>query len=96
MQYHDTLRLMVLSVRTRLREGHPDFAVTADSWPAFLFPNARSNAENIEAGLFRSAIMLKVFVPNRLTFQRLIYHFRLLSLFLPPPHLRRTLSARKM
>ena len=48
------------SVRTQIRDGHPDFIVTADSWPAFLYPNARGNVDNIELGLFRSAILLKV------------------------------------
>ena len=48
------------SVRTHIRDGHPDFIVTADSWPAFLYPNAKGDVDNIELGLFRSAILLKV------------------------------------
>lgn len=49
------------SIRKNIRDGHPDFIVTADSWPAFLYPNARSHADgDVEHGLFRSAILLKV------------------------------------
>lgn len=47
-------------VRTQIRDGHQDFIVTADSWPAFLYPNTKGNIDNIELGLFRSAILLKV------------------------------------
>ena len=52
--------LTLVRVRNHIRDGHQDFIVTADSWPAFLYPNARGNVENIEVGLFRSAILLKV------------------------------------
>jgi hypothetical protein len=48
------------SVRSLIREGHPDFVVTANSWPAFLYPKANCDIHNIEQGLFRSAILLKV------------------------------------
>jgi hypothetical protein len=51
---------MCLRVRTHIREGHPDFIVTADSWPAFLYPHAEGDIDNVEHGLFRSAILLKV------------------------------------
>jgi hypothetical protein len=40
-------------VRTHVREGHPDFIVTADSWPAFLYPYAEGDLDNVERGLFR-------------------------------------------
>ena len=58
-------------VRTGIREGHPDFIVTADSWPSFLFPNAQGSIANIEAGLFRSAILLKVCVVDFSVFRSL-------------------------
>jgi hypothetical protein len=47
-------------VHTQIRDGHQDFIVTADSWPAFLYPNTKGNIDNIELGLFRNAILLKV------------------------------------
>lgn len=50
------------SVRKNIREGHPEFVITADSWPAFLYPHAGShNNGDVEQGLFRSAILLKVY-----------------------------------
>jgi hypothetical protein len=56
------LTKMCLRVRTHVHEGHPDFIVTADSWPAFLYPYAEGDLDNVERGLFRSAILLKVCV----------------------------------
>lgn len=47
-------------VRQHIRNGHEDFVVTADSWPAFLFPHGQADPEDIEKGLFRSAVILKV------------------------------------
>jgi hypothetical protein len=34
--------------------------VTADSWPAFLYPHAAASKDDVECGLFRSAILVKV------------------------------------
>jgi hypothetical protein len=48
------------SVRQNIRNGHPDYIVTADAWPAFLFPHARVNDEEVEDKLFKSAILVKV------------------------------------
>jgi hypothetical protein len=56
------LILITTSTRNHIREGHPDYMVTADSWPAFLYPKASGDINNIEKGLFRSAILLKVYV----------------------------------
>jgi hypothetical protein len=50
----------VLSVQTHIRDGHPDYIVTADSWPAFLYPKGKGDILDVEKGLFRSAILLKV------------------------------------
>ena len=41
-------------------DGHPDFLVTADSWPAFLYLHARANEDDMEQGLLQSAILVKV------------------------------------
>jgi hypothetical protein len=48
------------STRQNIRDGHPDFLVTADSWPAFLYPHAKADANDMEHGLFQSAILVKV------------------------------------
>ncbi|KIJ58306.1 hypothetical protein HYDPIDRAFT_119690 [Hydnomerulius pinastri MD-312] len=51
-----------LEVRRKIRERHPEFLVTAESWPAFLFEVGHvNNPENIENGLFRSTLLLKTF-----------------------------------
>ena len=47
-------------MRQYIRDGHPDFVVTADSWPALLFPYAKAHDGDIEHGLFQSAILVKV------------------------------------
>lgn len=47
-------------VRQRIRDGHPEFVVSEDSWPAFLYPNAKCDPDDVEKGLFKSAILLKV------------------------------------
>jgi hypothetical protein len=46
-------------VRQQIRNGHPDFVITADFWPAFLYPVAVAS-DDVEDGLFRSAILVKV------------------------------------
>jgi hypothetical protein len=48
------------STRQNIRDGHPDFIVTADSWPAFLYPHGKASQEDVEHGLFQSAILVKV------------------------------------
>lgn len=47
-------------VRQNIRDGHEEFAITADSWPAFLFPHAKADPGDIAKTLFRSALLLKV------------------------------------
>lgn len=41
-------------------EGHPKFIVTADLWPAFLYPFAKAKEEDVQHGLFQSTILVKV------------------------------------
>lgn len=48
------------STRTKIREGHEDFLVTAQSWPIFLYEGFTCDVNNIEAGLFRSSFLLRV------------------------------------
>jgi len=48
------------SVRQSIRDGHPDFLVTADSWPGFLYPHAKANQNDMEHGLLQSAMLVKV------------------------------------
>lgn len=47
-------------MRQNIRNGHPDFIVSEDTWPAFLYPHATCDPEDVEKGLFKSAILLKV------------------------------------
>ena len=47
-------------MRQNIRDGHPDFLVTADSWPALLYPHAKAIEDDMEHGLFQSAILVKV------------------------------------
>jgi len=51
---------IVLSVQTHICDGHPEYIVTVDSWPAFLYPKGKADILDIEKGLFHSAILLKV------------------------------------
>ncbi|KAF8426516.1 hypothetical protein L210DRAFT_3420611, partial [Boletus edulis BED1] len=49
-------------VRKNIRERHPEFLVTEDSWPRFLYDTQHVfNPDNIEKGLFRSTFLLKTF-----------------------------------
>jgi hypothetical protein len=48
------------SVRQNIRDGQPEFIVTANSWPSFLYPHAKANHDDVQHGLFQSAILVKV------------------------------------
>lgn len=50
----------LLSVRTGIHQGHADFLVTADSWPLFLYANYTCDPNDIEKGLFKSSLLIKV------------------------------------
>jgi hypothetical protein len=43
-----------------IRDGHPDYVVTAHSWPTFLYAGNKCNADDIEEGLFRNGMLVKV------------------------------------
>ena len=55
-QYAD----VVLSIWTHICDSHPDYVVTTDSWPAFLYPKVNSDIHNIEQGFLHGGILLKV------------------------------------
>jgi hypothetical protein len=48
------------SVKAKIRDGHPDYAVTAHSWPLFLYAGLQAQADDMEKGLFRSELLVKV------------------------------------
>lgn len=48
------------SVRTCIREYHPDFRVTAYSWPRFLYEDYAYNPNSPSQGLFKSDLLVKV------------------------------------
>jgi hypothetical protein len=50
----------VFSVRAKIRNGDPDYPVTAQSWPLFLYAGFAVNPNDIEQGLFRSSLLVKV------------------------------------
>lgn len=52
--------IVILRIRQNIREGHPDFIISEDLWPAFLYPHGKYDPNNIEVGLFKSALMVKV------------------------------------
>ncbi|KAF8119529.1 hypothetical protein EV363DRAFT_1461977 [Boletus edulis] len=50
------------AVRKNIHERHPQFLVTEDSWPRFLYDTRYTyTPDNIEKGLFRSTLLLKAF-----------------------------------
>lgn len=58
------------SVRTLIRQGDDAYPVTAHSWPLFLYASNRCFVDDIEKGLFKSGLLVKVcssFVLNLLS-----------------------------
>ncbi|KAJ6540229.1 hypothetical protein B0H10DRAFT_1855923 [Mycena sp. CBHHK59/15] len=47
-------------VRTKIREGDPDYLVSADSWFLGLYPHKKFNSEIPDEGLFMNVTLLKV------------------------------------
>jgi hypothetical protein len=89
---------VTIRVRNNIREGHPDYTVTADSWPSFLYPRAKGDVNDIERGLFRSAILLKVriILCHKRWCACSLLLFRLINSSSPRLRLRRTLNVKKM
>ncbi|KAI9572485.1 hypothetical protein HD554DRAFT_2036058 [Boletus coccyginus] len=46
--------------RAGIRDFHPDFLVTVDSWPAFLYEGEKYDPQNPSKGLFKNHLLLKL------------------------------------
>jgi hypothetical protein len=51
-----------------LRNGHSDYIVTAHSWPVFLYAGNKCNPDDMEEGLFRNTILVKVCLDKSFVF----------------------------
>ena len=51
---------MYCSIRTRIREGDPDFLITANSWFIGLYADGKCDPANPDIGLFRNGMLLNV------------------------------------
>lgn len=47
-------------MRTRIREGDGNFTVTAQSWPIFCYAHCTCDINDVENGLFRGSLLVKV------------------------------------
>lgn len=52
---------MSFSVRNLIRHGDDAYPVTAHSWPLFLYASNRCFVDDIEKGLFKSGLLIKVY-----------------------------------
>lgn len=68
--YHDATARLICPVdydwsnpkhRENIRNYHPDYLVTADSWPLFLYKNEHYDPENPVKGLFKNMFLVKAF-----------------------------------
>ena len=50
------------SVRARIRQGDDSYPVTAQSWPLLLYAGNCCFADDVEKGLFKSSLLVKVCV----------------------------------
>ncbi|KAI6112823.1 hypothetical protein F5141DRAFT_1002951, partial [Pisolithus sp. B1] len=48
-------------VRAAIKEYHPDFHVTADSWPSFLYADGKYDLKNPARGLFKGKYLVMTF-----------------------------------
>lgn len=48
------------SVRAKIRDGDPEFTVTAGSWPMCMYAAQTCDPDDMEKGLFLSALLIKV------------------------------------
>ena len=51
----------ISSIKIRIREGDIDYAVTAQLWLNFLYVGYSCDPLDLEKGLFKSEILVKVF-----------------------------------
>ncbi|KAI6158287.1 hypothetical protein BKA82DRAFT_4415306 [Pisolithus tinctorius] len=66
--YHDTTARLICpvdydwsNVQANIRSFHPDYLVTADCWPYFLYKNEEYDPENPVRGLFKNAMLVQAF-----------------------------------
>ncbi|KAG8215290.1 hypothetical protein J3R82DRAFT_8851 [Butyriboletus roseoflavus] len=52
---------MYYSHRENIYNFHPDYLVTTDSWPYFMYKNDNYNAKDPINGLFKNTLLLKAF-----------------------------------
>ncbi|KAG1820134.1 hypothetical protein EV424DRAFT_1322953, partial [Suillus variegatus] len=50
-----------LAIQQHIREYHPDYRVTAYSWPAFLYQDEQYDSQKPTNGLFKGRLLLKTF-----------------------------------
>ncbi|KAG2752564.1 hypothetical protein P692DRAFT_20725836 [Suillus brevipes Sb2] len=50
-----------LTVRASIRDYHPDFRITACSWPSFLYEDGCYDPQNPTNGLFKGKLLIKAF-----------------------------------
>jgi hypothetical protein len=55
-----TSLMISCSIRAKIRDGNPEYAVTAHSWPHFVYAGFEAHANDMEKGLLRSALLVKV------------------------------------
>ncbi|KAG0698533.1 hypothetical protein DFH29DRAFT_1002776 [Suillus ampliporus] len=49
------------TVRASIQDYHPDFRITASSWPSFLYKNGHYDLQNPTDGLFKGELLIKAF-----------------------------------
>jgi hypothetical protein len=69
------------SVRAKIRDGDPEYAVTAHSWPHFVYANFEAHANDMEKGLLRSPLLVKVCALS-ITIMKLLKIDRRISIYL--------------
>jgi hypothetical protein len=47
-------------VRAGIRDGHNNYCVTALSWPMFIYAGLTCDQDNLEKGLFKGSLLVKV------------------------------------
>ena len=52
--------MTVNNIQSAIREYHPKYPVTANSYPTFLYARGQYDAKNPSKGLFKGELLLKV------------------------------------